>query len=134
MVEMDEDEDESGPAKGGRMGKGKSKGKGRGQRADIKVVSAKAQRSGEQIRKKDFIGQVAAAAGGKRAEVRGVVDAVLALIADRLAAGDELVLPPLGRLRLMRERDNGKARIATLRLQMAGEGEVAGDPLAEAGD
>ena len=77
---------------------------------------------------------MAAASGGREAEVRGVLDAVLALIAERLMAGDEIALPPLGRLRMVRQKDNGKARIATLRLQLPGEGEAVADPLAEAGD
>jgi nucleoid DNA-binding protein len=121
------DEDESGD---GRKGKGKR----RGTKIAINVVSGKEPRSGVQVKKKDFLDQVAAASGGKKAEVRGVLDAALALIAERLMAGDEIALPPLGRLRMVREKDNGKARIATLRLQLPGEGEAPTDPLAEAGD
>ena len=121
------DEDESGD---GRKGKGKR----RGTKIEINVVSGKALLSGVQVKKKDFLDQVAAASGGREAEVRGVLDAVLALIAERLMAGDEIALPPLGRLRMVRQKDNGKARIATLRLQLPGEGEAVADPLAEAGD
>jgi len=124
------DEDESGAGAAGRKGKGKR----RGARTEINVVSGKAPRSGVQVKKKDFLDQVADASGGKKTEVRGVLDAALALIAERLMAGDEIALPPLGRLRMVREKDNGKARIATLRLQLPGEGEAAADPLAEAGD
>jgi nucleoid DNA-binding protein len=98
------------------------------------VVSTRAVRSGSQLKKKDMVERVAAASGVKRADARAVLDAALALIGERLAAGDELQLPPLGRLRMLREKDNGRARIATLRLQVAGEDEAGKDPLAEDGD
>lgn len=113
---MDEDED------GGAGGK-----------AAPRVVMTRKARTGVQIKKKDFVEQVAAAAGVKKAEARAAVDAALAIIADRVLAGDELNLPPLGKLRLMKEKDTGKARIATLRLQVAA-GEEASDPLAEGDD
>ena len=113
---MDEDEDSGGARK-----------------AAPRVVMARKARTGVQIKKKDFVEQVAAAAGAKKGEARSVVDAALAIIADRVLAGDELNLPPLGKLRLMKEKDTGKARIATLRLQVA-PGEEASDPLAEGDD
>jgi DNA-binding protein HU-alpha len=98
-----------------------------------RVVIARKARTGVQVKKKDFVEKVTAAAGVKKAEARAVVDAALAIIADRVLAGDELNLPPLGKLRLMKEKDTGKARIATLRLQVA-SGEEASDPLAEGDD
>jgi nucleoid DNA-binding protein len=130
MGEADMDEDESGAGGAGRKGKGKR----RVAKTEINVVSGKAPRSGVQVKKKDFLDQVTAASGANKAEVRGVLDAALTLMAERLKAGDEIALPPLGKLRMVREKDNGKVRIATLRLQLAGDGESGTDPLAEAGD
>jgi nucleoid DNA-binding protein len=120
----DDDDDDTGNA--GR--------KGKAGRVLPPVVAGKAARSGVQVKKKDFVDKVAAASGVKKGEVKSVLDAALAIMVERVMAGDELVLPPLGKLRLLREKDNGKARIATLRLQVAGEGEGASDPLAEAED
>jgi nucleoid DNA-binding protein len=122
--------DETGPEADGARGRAR-RGSGA---AEPVVVTARTARTGVQIRKKDFVDQVVAASGVKKADARAVLDAALALMADRVLAGDELVLPPLGRLRLLKERDKGKSRIATLRLQVATEGEGVTDPLAEAED
>ncbi len=126
------DEDESGTADGRRQGRDKARR--RETKAEIKVLDGKGPRSGEQVRKKDFVDQLAGASGIRKGDVRIVLDAALTLIGERLKAGDEIALPPLGRLRLIKERDNGKARIATLRLQTASGDETADAPLAEAGD
>jgi hypothetical protein len=103
-------------------------------KATPKLVTARTPPRGEQLRKKDFVDQVAAAAGTRKADVRKVVDAALALVAARVTAGDELILPPLGKLRLVKEKDNGKTRIAVLRLQLTTAEEEgatgASDPLA----
>jgi DNA-binding protein HU-alpha len=107
---------------------------GRGSRVKAKVVSTRAVRSGAQIKKKDMVERVATASGVKKADVKAVLDATFVLIAERLAAGDELQVPPLGRLRMLREKDTGRARIATLRLQLAGDEDGSKDPLAEDGD
>jgi nucleoid DNA-binding protein len=115
---MDEDDDKDGT-------------KGQGGRSAPRVVTARKARTGVQIRKKDFIDKVVAASGARKAEARAVVDATLALLADRVLAGDEVNVPPLGKLRLLKEKDTGKARIATLRLQVASDEESVTDPLAE---
>lgn len=113
---------------------------GKGARPAPRVVTPRAVASGEQVRKKDFVDRVAAASGARKPDVRKVVDATLALIAERVGAGDELILPPFGRVRMVKEKDNGKARIAILRVHIAsGEDEGGnspddGDPLAEAED
>jgi nucleoid DNA-binding protein len=104
---------------------------GQGGKTAPRVVTARKARTGVQIKKKDFIDKVVAASGAKKADARAVVDATLALLADRVLAGDEVNLPPLGKLRLLKEKDTGKARIATLRLQVASDEESVTDPLAE---
>ena len=135
---MDDQDDDDGGAAGGASPKGRAKGKGKARREGAKVepsvVNARAPRSGVQIKKKDFVDQVTAASGAKKGDVRGIVDATLKVLSERLLAGDELTVPPLGKLRLLREKDNGKMRIATLRLQVAAEGERPPAPLAEDGD
>jgi DNA-binding protein HU-alpha len=113
---------------------GKTAGKGKAGRVLPPVVAGRAARSGVQVKKKDFVEKVAAASGVKKGDVRSVVDAALAILAERVLAGDEVNLPPLGKMRMMREKDNGKVRVAMLRLQVAAEGEGASDPLAEAED
>ncbi len=105
-----------------------------------RVVTPRSAASGEQVRKKDFVDQVAAASGARKPDVRNVVDAMLALMAERVGAGDELIVPPLGRVRMVKEKDNGKARIVILRVHIAsGEDEGGnspgdGAPLAEGED
>jgi nucleoid DNA-binding protein len=102
----------------------------------VKTVMAKtrASKSGVILKKKDLIDRAAEASGVRKADARGAIDAALALIGTALEAGDEVVLPPLGKLRAVMEKTNGKVRIMTLRLQVMTEGEDGQEPLAETGD
>jgi nucleoid DNA-binding protein len=102
--------------------------------SDGQMPPGRAARTGVQLKKKELVDRVAATCGVKKADVRIAVDTALAVIVERLGAGDELVLPPLGRLRLIKEKQTTKSRIATLRLQTSTEVEAGKDPLAEAED
>lgn len=102
--------------------------------AEAKVQPSRAARTGVQVKKKDLVDSIVTRSGIKKPDVRATLDATLAIIAERLMAGDELVLPPLGRVRLLKERQTPKARIATLRLQQSSDADTATDPLAEAED
>ena len=134
MDDQDDDDRAAEDAAPRPKAKGKGKARREGAKVEPSVVSARAPRSGVQIKKKDFVDQVTAASGAKKGDVRGVVDATLKLLAERLLAGDEFNIPPLGKLWVLREKDNGKMRVATLRLQVPNEVERTPDPLAEEGD
>jgi hypothetical protein len=111
-------EDDTAPLKpAAARGKGKAKG-GTG---TVKPVVVKPNRAKALLRKKDFVDQTASRAGIKKADAKSAVDAALAVLSEALAAGNEVVIPPLGKLKVMREKDSGKAKVLILRLQIMAE-------------
>jgi len=89
-----------------------------------------------QIRKKDFVDRAAERAGGKKTESRTAIDATLALLGELLLAGEELNLPPLGKLKVTRVKDNPKGKVLMVRLVHQTETGAAprNEPLAEAAE
>lgn len=65
------------------------------------------------LRFKDYAEQVAQVSGVNRREVRSVLEAALGVLHSRLRMGEVLVLPPLGRLRVVKD----EAGIRTIKLR-----------------
>jgi len=86
-----------------------------------------------QVRKKEFIDRATARSGIRKPDARAAIEATLATLAEALAAGQDLILPPLGRIRVTREKPTKKGRMLMLRLQLD-EGATAADPLADMDD
>ncbi|NCO86266.1 MAG: DNA-binding protein [Rhodobacterales bacterium] len=86
-----------------------------------------------QIRKKDFVDRVADRSGVRKADTRTAIEAALALMAEMLVAGEELNLPPLGKLKVTRVKDNPRGKVLMVRLmhQPAAHDEHGTRPLAE---
>lgn len=86
------------------------------------------------MKKKDFIDRVAEASGVKRGEAKKAVEATLKELGDALQRGEELNLPPLGKVTVKRQQDAGGAHVivAKLRRSKTMLGEEAGG--AEASD
>ncbi len=82
------------------------------------------------VRLKDLVERVSAETGEKKQIVRPVVAATLAAIDAALAAGEELNIPPLGRLRIQRSKDTPRGRSMMLRLKQGSGGGNSADPLA----
>lgn len=82
---------------------------------------------GATLKLKDLVEQVAAATGGRKAEVRRTVEATLAVLGAALAAKSTLVAPPLGKLRVAKAADG----VLTLKLRLADQSRAAGLALAE---
>jgi hypothetical protein len=81
------------------------------------------------LRRKDFLELVATRAGSRKSDTRTVTDAALAVIAEALARGEDVVLPPLGRIRVVKRRDGDRSRVLTLRLsQQTGGAPSEDDP------
>jgi hypothetical protein len=74
--------------------------------------------TGAQFKKSDLLDQIVARSTLKKRDAKPALDAALALIGDALLRGDELNLPPLGKLRVVRTKalDNG-AHLLTLKLR-----------------
>jgi DNA-binding protein HU-alpha len=71
-----------------------------------------------QLRKKAFLDRVADRAGGNRAQAKAAAEAVLAELAAALAEGAEANLPPLGKLKVVKEKPGPRGRILMLRLAL----------------
>lgn len=108
------------------------------QESDLGRDETTALRTRNILKKKDFTDRAIEKSGLKKADAKAAVEATLATLADALANGDELILPPLGKLKVVREKDHPKGRILMLRLQLlpTGPDEFTGgtEPLAEPGN
>jgi Bacterial DNA-binding protein len=79
---------------------------------------------------KDLVDSVTEATGGKKPEVRKTIEATLAAIGTALATGSALAIPPLGKLRVV--KNTGPAM--TLKLRLADGAKAAGLALADDGE
>ena len=86
------------------------------------------------LKKKDFIDRAVEKSGLKKADAKVAVEATLAVLAQALADGDELILPPLGKLKVAREKAHPKGRILMLRLQLASDTPSGSEPLSDAAE
>ncbi|WP_299881964.1 HU family DNA-binding protein [uncultured Sulfitobacter sp.] len=74
---------------------------------------------GPELRKKELIDDVVARSGIKKKDAKPVVEATLAALGDALAEKRELVLPPLGKLKVRREKDMPNARVFTAKIRQS---------------
>ncbi|MEM6727530.1 MAG: HU family DNA-binding protein [Pseudomonadota bacterium] len=90
------------------------------------------------LRRKQLIEQVADASGMKKPQVRAVVDETLRILGETLAKGDQMNIEPLGKLRVMRERDLPGSHVYTCKVRRKKPDPVAPTgtdaPLAEAAE
>ncbi|MFN3661675.1 HU family DNA-binding protein [Yoonia sp.] len=71
-----------------------------------------------QLIKADLFDQVVARSNLKKRDVKPAVEAALAVIGEALARGEDLVLPPLGKIRVIKTKDLGEgAQALTLKLR-----------------
>ncbi len=83
---------------------------------------------GEIVKKAEFIDRVIARADVKKKDAKPAIEAALAELADILAAGGELVLPPMGKLKQIKVKDLGDgAQMMTLKLRTMKDGAGQGE-------
>lgn len=97
--------------------------------ADVPVVRAKAP-----LKKKDFIDRAAGKSGIRKSDAKAAIEATLATLAEALAAGQELVLPPLGKLKVAKEKHGKNGVQLVLKLNLTKPDEPGAEPLAEAAE
>lgn len=68
------------------------------------------------MRKKELIDAIVQRTGLKKREVRPVVESMLGVVGEALAGGRELVVPPLGKLRIHKKKTTAKKRILFAKL------------------
>jgi Bacterial DNA-binding protein len=96
----------------------------------VKVAQAPVETTVSQYKLKDLIDNVATRTGGKKPEVKAAVEATLAALGEALATGKSLAVPPLGKLRVVKN----KGPALTLKLRLADGAKAAGLALADDGE
>jgi hypothetical protein len=97
----------------------------------LKVVEAAApEAKGGILKLKDLIDRVAGATGAKKPEAKKAVEATLSAMGEALATGKTLAVPPLGKLRVV--KNTGPA--LTLKLRLAEGPKAKGLTLADDGE
>lgn len=76
------------------------------------------------LKKKELVDLVVEKSGIKKKDAKPVVEAMLAVLGETIAAGRELNLQPLGKLRINRaeEKSNGRVIVCKLRQSIPGAG------------
>jgi nucleoid DNA-binding protein len=91
-----------------------------------------------QLRIKELVDRVAASTEGNRKNVKKMVDSVLEELGKALIAGEGIVLPSLGRVRIVKHESDDDGVSMTLKLRKVGEKPVgksgSKEALAEAGE
>jgi len=69
------------------------------------------------LRKRELVERVALRAGVKKKDVKPIVEVMLAEIGKALSAGRGCALPPLGRIKINREKELPDGRVVILKLR-----------------
>lgn len=91
---------------------------------------------GPMMRKKELIDTVVARSGLKKKDVKPVVESILSVLGEALSDNRELNLPPLGRLKVRREKQlaNGRIVVAKIRQPLPTVSETGTSPSADDDD
>ncbi len=73
--------------------------------------------AGEDMRKKELIDRVAAKSGLKRGVAKQALEASLAVLGEVLAEGRSISAPPLGKLKVVRQKDTPNGKMAVVRVK-----------------
>ena len=68
------------------------------------VGGAKAPKVGGKMKKPDFLDRAVARSGVKRRDAKPAIEAALNELAEALLRGDEINLPPLGKLKMVKDK------------------------------
>ncbi len=85
---------------------------------DVVIASATPDTNTGITRKPQFIDRVVERSEMRKRDVKPAVEAALAVLAEAIANGEELILPPLGKIKVNREKDvgNGTAYLVKIRV------------------
>ncbi len=71
------------------------------------------------VKKPELVDRVIAETGLKKKDVKPIVEATLAVLAKTLAAGEELQVPPLGKVKINQSKDIDNAKIMKIKVRMS---------------
>ena len=77
------------------------------------------------VRLKDLIDRVVASAGIKKKDAKPVIEVTLRHLGDALAAGEAMILQPLGRIRVNKTKEAASGDMLTIKLKRPGSGKPA---------
>ncbi len=77
-------------------------------------------RAAQIIQKREFIDRVLASTGGKKNQIKPVVEATLEELGKAFAAGETLVVPPFGRARVSMKKNIEGGEVINLRVRRRG--------------
>jgi hypothetical protein len=72
------------------------------------------------IKKPEILDRLVKISGAKRKDAKLILEATLAVLGDALSEGEELNLPPLGKIKVNRTRQDGAAEVLILKLRRGG--------------
>ncbi|MCK0103622.1 HU family DNA-binding protein [Pseudohalocynthiibacter sp. F2068] len=72
-----------------------------------------------ELRKKELIERVVARSGIKKKDAKPVIEAMLAVLGASLADGDDFVLPPFGKVKVKRTKEQPGAKVFTCRIRQS---------------
>ena len=90
----------------------------------------------DELRKKQLIDEVVERSGIKKKYAKPVVEAMLAVLGEAVAAGTTMNLQPLGKVMLQRTNEKASGRVSIVRIRQSGSGgqNPGKDPLASAAE
>jgi len=71
------------------------------------------------IKKPELIDRIVAQSGLKKKDVKPVVEATLAVLTKTLLDGEELQIPPLGKVKILQTKDVGNAKVFKIKIRHA---------------
>lgn len=91
--------------------------------------------AGPELKKRELLARVVTRSGVKKRDAKLVVEAMLAVMGEALAEGEELNLQPFGKLKINRVKESANGRILNCKLRQGMSGPQADkEGLAEADD
>ena len=81
------------------------------------VEAAKPVVAANLVKKPELIDRIVAESGMKKKDVKPVVEATLAVLAKTLVDGEELQVPPLGKVKINQMKDLANAKIIKLKIR-----------------
>lgn len=74
----------------------------------------------DMLRKKELIERVVDQTGMRKGEARKAVEATLGVLAGTLDSGQDVNLPPLGKIKVAKTRETGGTKVLSCRIRLAG--------------
>lgn len=81
------------------------------------VETVKTVVAGAPVKKPELIDRVMAETGMKKKDVKPVVEGMLAVLGRALSDGEELIVPPLGKVMVKRTKDVANARVMNVKVR-----------------